>query len=246
MRLAAAAQSAERLAGITREGHARLATAERDAEEALLVFRRRFDSLFAGYAARAASAWQGAGSGLEARLAELASERASDARQAVRAAMQQAAHAAVAEFVRSFAPREGRRLAASYGELCEETSRAAAERARHVWRLAAEVLPFTPPSVSPPPLAPRPRPEPPAFGSPRLLLEDLADAAARLLPRGIALRRLARQAREDADARYGIAVEQSRETFRRAYEEHFQGVLAAFQDAARGTARSIEAALAAA
>jgi len=79
-----------------------------------------------------------------------------------------------------------------------------------------------------------------------LLLDDLEDAAAWFLPRGAALRRLAAEARSESEARYGRAVEQSRDGFSRAYEEHFRGLLAAFDAAARQTAGSVEAALSAA
>jgi hypothetical protein len=76
------------------------------------------------------------------------------------------------------------------------------------------------------------------------MLDELEDAAARLLPRGAALRRLAAQAREEVDAGYGQVVEQSRETFSRAYEEHFASVLAGYDETSKQTALGVENALA--
>jgi hypothetical protein len=78
------------------------------------------------------------------------------------------------------------------------------------------------------------------------MLDDLHDTAARLLPQGAALRRLARQAMEEAEGLHGRAVEQSRETFNRAYEGHFLVLMAAFDASAKRTAQAVEAALAAA
>jgi hypothetical protein len=78
------------------------------------------------------------------------------------------------------------------------------------------------------------------------MLDELEDAAARLLPTGAALRRLAAQAREEADTGYGQVVEQSRETFSRAYEEHFASVLAGYDETSKETALGVETALAAA
>jgi hypothetical protein len=73
-----------------------------------------------------------------------------------------------------------------------------------------------------------------------LLLDGLLEAVARLLPRRAALGRMAA---EEAEARQGRAVEQSREAFRRAYEEHFRAAVAAHAETARRTARAVEAAL---
>ena len=160
--------------------------------------------------------------------------------------MEAATRAAVDAFTESFIAEEARRLTQAHAELCAQVDQAAVDRAQSVWRLAADLLPFEPPCVEQPRPAPAPRPSALQFGSMRLMLDELQDAAARLLPRGVALRRLAAQAREEADARYGRAVEQSRETFGRAYEEHFRGVLESFDEASKQAARVIAAALTAA
>jgi hypothetical protein len=78
------------------------------------------------------------------------------------------------------------------------------------------------------------------------MLEDLEDAVAAFLPRGIALRRLAARALSEADDRYGQAVEQTRESFVRAYETDFRSLLALFEKASAETAAAVEAALRAA
>jgi hypothetical protein len=160
--------------------------------------------------------------------------------------MNAAAREAVEGFLNDFLPAEARRLATAYGQLIAEIGQAAAERAQAVWRLAADLLPFEPPEVEAPPAPPAPRPGGFEIGTLRLMLDELEDAAARLLPRGAALRRLAAQAREEADAGYGQVVEQSRETFSRAYEEHFASVLAGYDEMSKETAIGVENALAAA
>jgi hypothetical protein len=160
--------------------------------------------------------------------------------------MNAAARETVESFLEVFLPAEARRLATAYGKLSTEVDQASAERARAVWRLAADLVPFEPPEVEPPPSPPAPRPGGFQLGSLRLLLDDLEDAAARLLPRAAALRRLAAQAREEADGGYGQAVEQSREAFSRAYEGHFDAVLTAYDQASKQTALAVETALAAA
>jgi DNA-binding SARP family transcriptional activator len=160
--------------------------------------------------------------------------------------MQAAARAAVDAFLQAFVVAEGRRLRDAYAALCAEVAQAAADRAEAVWRLAAALLPFEPPRVEPPSLPPAPQPAGFQLGSLRLLLDGLQDAAARLLPRGAALRRLAAQARDEAEVRYGQAVEQSRESFRRVYDEHFRTVLSAYEEALAQAARAVESALQAA
>ena len=246
MRLAARERSARELALIIAAFRARRAHAERDSAEAQAIYRRRFESVFAGYSERAAEAWSGPRAALEARLGELIGRMRRASRGAAWEAMQAPVREAVTCFAEAFVPHEGERLANAYALLSEELAQAAAERAEAVWRLAADLLPFDPPRVDAAPAPPAPRPSYLPAASLRLMLDDLADAAARLLPRGAALRRLAAQAREEADAQYGRVVEQSRETFVRAYEEHFQGQLAGFEAGASRTAAALEAALAAA
>ncbi len=75
------------------------------------------------------------------------------------------------------------------------------------------------------------------------MLEDLEDAVAALLPRRMALRRLATKALSEADDRYGQAVEQTRESFARAYEADFRSLLVLFERAAADTAAAVETAL---
>jgi len=246
MQSAAAERSSAQLGEIIGRFRSGLVNAARDSDEAILVFRRRFDSIFAGYAERAAEAWKSPRDLLESRRCEIGARGARRSRRAVWQTMQDAAREAVDAFAAAFVPQEAQRLADAYRELCAEIGQAAAERAERVWRLAADLLPFEPPAVEAAPAAPAPRPSLSPDASLHLLLEDLEDAAAWLLPRGAALRRLAGQAREEGDARYGRAVEQSRETFSRAYEDHFRGVLEAFDVGTKETARAIEAALAAA
>jgi hypothetical protein len=246
MRLAAAERSSESLREIIGQFRSRLPTAERDADEARVIFRRRFDAIFGGYAERAAEPWKGHRDTLESRLREIMARASSRPRSAIRGAMNAAARAAVERFLEAFLPAEARRLATAYGRLSAEVGQEAAERARAVWRLAADLLPFEPPEVEPPPAPPMPRPSGFQLGSLRLLLDDLEDAAARLLPRGAALRRLAAQARNEADGGYGQAVEQSRGTFSQAYEEHFREVLTAHDQASKQTAVAVETALTAA
>jgi hypothetical protein len=246
MRRAATERSSRQLREIIEQFRSRLGTTERDSAEALLVFRRRFELLFEGYSERAAAAWSGPRAGCESRLSGILAARPTPSRGEAWKEMEAAARASANAFVDAFIPEEARRLGHAYSELCAEVAGASAERAEAVWRLAADLLPFEPPTVDPPPAAPAPQPAALQVGPLRLLLDDLQDAAARLLPRSAALRRLADQAREEAEARYGQAVEQSRETFSRAYEEHFRGLLAAFGEAWRRTAATIEAALAAA
>jgi Dynamin family len=246
MRLAAAERSSESLREIIEQFRSRLSTAERDADEARVIFRRRFDAIFAGYAERAAEAWNGPRAALQSRLGEIRAREGKRSRDAVRETMNAAAREAVEGFLDDFLPAEAGRLATAYGQLSAEVGQAAAERAQAVWRLAADLLPFEPPEVEPPPSPPAPRPGGFEIGSLRLMLDELEDAAARLLPRGAALRRLAAQAREEADAGYGQVVEQSRETFSRAYEEHFASVLAGYDEMSKQTALGVESALAAA
>jgi hypothetical protein len=245
MQLAGAARSAESLREIIRQFRSRLLTSERDADEARVIFRRRFDAIFGGYAERAAEAWKAPRAVFESRLQALARD-GRQARGAARETMNAAARETVESFLEVFLPAEARRLATAYGKLSTEVDQASAERARAVWRLAADLVPFEPPEVEPPPSPPAPRPGGFQLGSLRLLLDDLEDAAARLLPRAAALRRLAAQAREEADGGYGQAVEQSREAFSRAYEGHFDAVLTAYDQASKQTALAVETALAAA
>jgi GTP-binding protein EngB required for normal cell division len=246
MRLAAAERSSESLREIIGQFRSRLATAERDADEARVIFRRRFDAIFAGYAERAAEAWKGPRAAFQSRLGEIRAREGKRSRDAVRETMNAAAREAVEDFLDDFLPAEARRLATAYGHLSAEVGGAAAERAQAVWRLAADLLPFEPPEVEPPPSPPAPRPGGFEIGSLRLMLDQLEDAAARLLTKGAALRRLAAQALEEADAGYGQVVEQSRETSSRAYEEHFASVLAGYDETSKQTALGVENALAAA
>jgi GTP-binding protein EngB required for normal cell division len=243
MQLAAAERSAESLRAIIGQFRSRLLTSERDADEARVIFRRRFDAILGGYAERAAEAWKAPRATFEARLRALARD-GRHSRGAAREALNAAAREAVESFLEVFLPAEARRLATAYDALGAEVGHAAAERARAVWRLAADLLPFEPPEVEPPPSPLAPRPGGFQLGSLRLLLDDLEDAAARLLPRGVALQRLAAQAREEADGGYGQAVEQSREGFSRAYEGHFAAVLTAYHQASKQTALAVETALA--
>jgi hypothetical protein len=78
------------------------------------------------------------------------------------------------------------------------------------------------------------------------MLEDLEDAVAAVLPRGMALRRLAARALSETDDRYGQAVEQTRESFVRTYEADFRSLLALFEKASAETAAAVDTALRAA
>ena len=246
MERVAALHSAEKLRAIIETFRARRTTASRDADERALVFRRRFDSIFAGYAERAAHAWRARRDELQSRLRAMLSDDRGLSRRATHEAMQAVARDAVGRFLDAFLPEEKRHVAAAYAALQAEVDQAAVEESEAVWRQAAELLPFDPPHVDPPSRPPAPGPAGFQLGSPHLLLDDLLDAAARLLPRGAARRRLAARAGDEADARYGQAVEQSREAFRRAYEEHFRTVLGSFGESSTQAARAVAAALEAA
>ena len=78
------------------------------------------------------------------------------------------------------------------------------------------------------------------------MLEGLEDALASFLPRRMALRRLAGCALDEADGRYGRAVEQTRDHLIRAYETDFRSLIGAFEQAGRVTASAIATALLAA
>jgi Dynamin family len=246
VQLAAAEKCSKELRGIIEAFRARRTTLERDSAEAVVIFQRRFDALFTGYAERATEAWKPRRDTLASRLRDVLASREARSRSAASKAIEAAVREAVDAFVEAFVPEEARRLAGAYGRLSAEIGRAAAEGAEAVWRLAADLLPFDPPGVDEPVPPPVPPPSVSELASLHLLLDGLADTVARLLPRRAALGRLTARAREEADTRYGRAVEQSRETFRRAYDEHFRGRLGALREAARQTARALEAALAAA
>jgi len=246
MQQAAAERSARELRQIIAAFRAWRANADRDALEAELILRKRFDRLFDGYPDRAAEAWKPHRAALESRLQQLLSTHGGQSRSWIWKAMESAVRESVDVFMHSFFEVAGRQLAGSYERLCAEVSQAASERARAVWRSAADLLPFDVPEVEPPATAPTPRPLENQVVSLRLLLDDLEDAAAWLLPRAAALRRLAALARDEAEARYGRAVERSREAFTRVYDDHFRDVMASFEACARRTAEGIEAALAAA
>ncbi len=246
MQRAAAERSSRELGEIIEQFRSRLGTTDRDSGEARLLFRRRFDSIFDGYSERAAAAWPGPRATFESSVAGILDAEVKLSRGEAWKQLEAAARSSVNAFVGAFIPQEGQRLALGYGELCAAVVRAGAERTQAVWRLAADLLPFEPPSVEPVTGPPAPQPSAWHFGPLRLLLDDLQDAAARLLPRGAALRRLAALAREEAETRHGQAVEQSRDTFSRAYEEHFRGLLAAFDAGWKRTAATVEQGLAAA
>jgi hypothetical protein len=243
---AAARRSSTELSRIADAFRSRRATCERDCGEARIIFRRRFDEMFRGYSERAAEAWREPRGWLESRVREIETARGGRSRARAWKEMEAAAREAVEAFMEAFSTAEARRLAGAYERLCLEIDRAAAESAEAVWRLAADLLPFEPPSVEPPSAPPAPRPGGIQLGSLRLMLDDVADAAARLLPRGAAMRRLAAHAYDEARCRYGSAVESSRDAFRREYEPHFRRLLRSFEECARETARAIEIALAAA
>jgi hypothetical protein len=247
MQRAALRQSAEKLGSIIDSFRARRDTAERDAAEGVLVFRRRFDSILDDCSERAAEAWRTPRARLRERIQEMrTAARNGRGRRSVLQAMRSTAQEEVDAFLASFLPDETARLARDYARLCAEVAQAAAERAEAVWRLAARLLPFEPPRVDPPstPLAPSP-----AFlhmGTVRVLLDDLLDVASRLLPTAAALRRAGAQALDEADVRQSHAVERVREAFSRAYEVHFRKVLRAHEESARQAAAAVEAALEAA
>jgi hypothetical protein len=225
----------------------RRATAERDTAEALLVFRRRFDLLFGRYGERAAAAWTDeARPALARRVEEIRRHVRGRARSDVWKDLLQAGRAAVDGFLEGFVPVESDRLRSGYERLRDEVADAAARRAEAVWRAAADLLPIQPPRVDPPPTPPMPRPAGLQLEPLRLMLEDLEDTVAALLPRGMALRRLAARALVEADDRYGQAVEQTLEGFVRAYEADFRSLLALFEKAPGETAAALETALRAA
>ena len=225
----------------------RRATAERDTAEALLVFRRRFDLLVGGYTERAAAAWTGdARPALVRRVGELRRDAARRPRSGVWTDLLQAGREAVDAFLEAFLPVESERLRSGYERLRAEVTDAAARRAEAVWRAAADLLSIRPPRVDPPATPPVPQPGGLQLEPLRLMLEDLEDAVAAFLPRRMALRRLAARALSEADDRYGQAVEQSRESFLRAYEGDFRSLLVLFEKAAAETAAGVEAALRAA
>jgi hypothetical protein len=231
----AARRSSTELGRIVDAFRSRRATCERDSAEARIVFRRRFDEIFGGYSERAAEAWREPRAWLESRVRQIEAASGGRSRLQARKEMEAAAREAVEAFMEAFLPAEARRLAG-----------AAAESAEAVWRLAADLLPFGPPSVEPPSAPPAARPGGARIGSLRLMLDDVADAAARLLPRGAAMRRLAARAHDEAECRYGSAVESSRDALSREYEPHFRRLLRSFEECARETARAIEIALSAA
>jgi hypothetical protein len=245
--IAASQRTAAELRALVSAFSERQATAERDTAEAVLVFRRRFDLLLGGYAERAAAAWTD-----EARpaLARRIEERRRQARGRSRADvgkdLLQAGRGAVNAFLESFLPAESERLSSGYERLRGEIALAAARRAEAVWRAAAELLSIQPPRFDPPATPPAPRPAGLQLEPLRLMLEDLEDALASFLPRGMALRRLAARALSEADDRYGQAVEQTRESFARVYDADFRSLLALFERAAAETAAGVEAALRAA
>jgi GTP-binding protein EngB required for normal cell division len=243
IRIATAERSSRELGEIVATFGRLCAAADRDSDEARLVFRRRFDAIFDGLPARAAEAWKSPRAAFEAQVRATVAESRRRSRSATRHALGAAAREAVDHFVAGFIPAEAASLTTACDQLCVEVSKAAADRVRTVWRLASDLVPFEPPEVEPPPTPEAPRPEGLQLGTQRLLLDDLEDAVARLLPRRLALRRLAAQAREEAEALYGQAVEQSRDTFRRAYEEHFGEVLSGYDRVARQTALAVEATL---
>jgi hypothetical protein len=225
----------------------RRATAERDTAEALLVFRRRFDLLLGGYAERAAAAWTDeARPSLVLRVEEIRRHAARRSRSNVWKDLRQAGRAAVDGFLEAFLPTESDRLRSGYEQLRHEVASAAATRAEAVWRAAADLLSLQPPRVDPPATPPVPQPVGLQLEPLRLMLEDLEDAVAAFLPRGMALGRLAARALSEADDRYGQAVEQTRESFVRAYETDFRSLLALFEKASAETAAAVEAALRAA
>jgi len=247
LEIAASQRSAAELQALVATFTERRATAERDTAEAILVFRRRFDLLLGGYVDRAAAAWtEEARPALTRRIEGVRSRAGRRSRADVWKDLLQAGREAVGDFLDPFVPTESVRLSAGYERLRSEVALAAAQRAEAVWRAAAELLPIRPPRVDPPATPPVPRPAGLQLEPLRLMLEDLADAVAVFLPRGIALRRLAAKALKEADDRYGQAVEQTRESFARVYDADFRSLLVLFEKAAAETAAAVEAALRAA
>jgi hypothetical protein len=225
----------------------RRATGERDTAEALLVFRRRFDLLLGGYAERAASAWTDeARPALGRRVEEIQRHAARRPRSGVWKDLLQAGREGVDGFLQALLPGESDRLRSGYERLRTEVTAAAARRAEAVWHAAADLLSIRPPRVDAPAVPPVPQPEGLQLEPLRLMLEDLEDAVASFLPRGMALRRLATRALSEADDRYGQAVEQTREGFVRAYEADFRSLLALFEKASAETAAAVDTALRAA
>ena len=243
IRIAASARTSEELHALIEAFSERRTTAERDTAEAVLVFQRRFDMLFSGYTERAAEAWRGPREALQGTVARILHSRGRRSRSAVWQDLESAAHAAAAGFIDAFLASETKRLHSDYQRLRDEVARAAAERAEAVWRMAAELLPFSPPRVEPTPPPAIRRPEALQLEEIHLMLEDLEDALLALLPRRLALRRLGRRAVEEADGRYGRAVEQSRESFSRGYEKDLRELLGRFTVAAAETASGVEAVL---
>ena len=244
--IAASERSSAELRKLIAEFSKRRATAERDSAEAQLVFGRRFDTLFEGYTERAANVWRERRAVLGRAVSAIVEARSHLSRAAAWRELQAAAHAAAADFIETFLSSERPRLHADYGRLRDEVTRAAAERAEAVWRMAAELLPFSMPRVEAAPAPAIRRPGALQLEEIRLTLEDLEDAVSALLPRRLALRRLVARAVDEADGRYGRAVEQSRKSFMRAYEADFRGLIAQFSAAARQTASAVETALRAA
>jgi GTP-binding protein EngB required for normal cell division len=238
--IAASQRTADELHALIEAFSARCETAERDTAEAVLVFRRRFDALLGGYAERAADDWTPARSALVRRVEEVRQHAGRRARSAVWKELLEAGQAAADEFLETFLPPESDRLHSGYQRLRREVSNAAAASAEEVWRRAAELLSIHPPRVDPPAMPPVPRPAGLQLEPLRLMLED---AVAALLPRGMAPRRLAQRALSEADDRYGQAVEQTRESFARAYEADFRSLLEFFERAAAETAAAVETAL---
>jgi hypothetical protein len=191
-------------------------------------------------------AWRQHRADLDARIPAILRDAPGRSRGAVWKELRAAAQGVASEFVEEFVTSEVTRLHADYQRLREEVTGTAAERVEAIWRMAAELLPFEPPRVEPPAAPPIRRPPEPEPDSLRLMLDDLEDAVTALLPRRLALRRLAAKAVEDADGRYGGAVEQTRESFARAYEADFRTLIGAFEGVARETVSAVETALRAA
>ena len=243
IQIAASERTAEQLRELVAAFAERRATAERDRAEAVLIFRQRFDLIFGGYAERAAAAWRSHRAGLDARIAAILREATGRSRGTVWKDLEAAARAVANDFVEAFVTSEVARLHSDYQRLRGEVTGAGTERAEAIWRMAAELLPFEPPRVEPPAAPPIRRPSALQLDSLRLMLEGLEDAAAVFLPRRVALRRLAAQALDEADDRYGRAVEQTRESFWRAYDADFRSLMGSFEGVARETASAVETAL---
>jgi GTP-binding protein EngB required for normal cell division len=247
LEIAALRRGAAELRGLVAAFSERRANAERDTAEAVLVFRRRFDLLFGGYADRAGAAWTDkVRPALARRIEEICRHARGRSRSEVWKDLLQASREAVNDFLEGFVPFESDRLRSGYTRLRTEVTDAAAERAEAVWRAAADLLSIQPPRVDPPATPPVPLPAGLQLEPLRLMLEDLEDALAALLPRGLAVRRLAAKALAGADDRYGQAVEQTRDSFVRTYEADFRSLLALFEKASADTAAAVETALRAA